>query len=111
VVAPGVRFNAFAIVVTPDFAFAIVFIVRTSSFVHARRTAFLALAIHSPNRNFAEAKLLHMTVWVGEQFQVMKKRQSKVRLVIWITSDDRRGIFHPAWTNSHLAIAEVSVGR
>jgi hypothetical protein len=50
VVAAGVRFKAFAILVTPDFAFAIVFIVRTSSFVHARRTTFLAFAILSPNR-------------------------------------------------------------
>jgi hypothetical protein len=48
--APGVRFNAFAILAVPDFAFAIVFIVRTSSFVHARRTTFLAFAILSPNR-------------------------------------------------------------
>jgi hypothetical protein len=38
-----VRFNAFAIFVTPDFAFAIVFICRTSSFVHARRATFIAL--------------------------------------------------------------------
>ena len=53
-VAPGVRFNAFAILVTPDFAFAIVFIVRTSSFVHARRTTFLAFAILSPNRTGIE---------------------------------------------------------
>jgi hypothetical protein len=53
-VAPGVRFNVFAILVTPDFAFAIVFIVRTSSFVHTRRTTFLAFAILSPNRIEAE---------------------------------------------------------
>jgi hypothetical protein len=45
-VAPGVRFSALAILVTPDLAFAIVFIVRTSSFVHARRTTFLAFAIY-----------------------------------------------------------------
>jgi len=41
-VAPGVRFSAFAIFVTPDFPLAIAFIVRTSSFVHARRTALFA---------------------------------------------------------------------
>jgi hypothetical protein len=58
-VAPGVRFNAFAILTTPDFAFAIVFIVRTSSFVHARRTAFLALGILTPNRIEAEPGLYH----------------------------------------------------
>jgi hypothetical protein len=45
VVAPGVRFNAFAIFVTPSFAFAIVFIWRFSPAVHARRTLFLAFAI------------------------------------------------------------------
>jgi hypothetical protein len=44
-VAEGVRFKVFAIFLTPDFAFAIVFICRTSSFVHARRVTFLALAI------------------------------------------------------------------
>jgi hypothetical protein len=58
-VAPGVRFNAFAILATPDFAFAIVFIVRTSSFVHARRTTFLAFAILSPNRIEAEPGFYH----------------------------------------------------
>jgi hypothetical protein len=49
--APGVRFNAFAILATPDLAFAIVFIVRTSSFVHARRTTFLVFAILTPIDN------------------------------------------------------------
>ena len=44
VVAPGVRFNAFAIFVTPSFAFAIVFIWRFSPAVHLRRTLFLAFA-------------------------------------------------------------------
>jgi hypothetical protein len=44
VVAPGVRFNAFAIFVTPSFAFAIVFIWRFSPAVHLRRTLFLAVA-------------------------------------------------------------------
>jgi hypothetical protein len=39
VVAPGVRFKALAIFATPAFALAIVFICRTSSFVHARRTS------------------------------------------------------------------------
>jgi hypothetical protein len=48
VMAPGVRFNAFAILATADLAFAIVFIVRTSSLVHARRTTFLALTILTP---------------------------------------------------------------
>jgi hypothetical protein len=48
-VAPEVRFNALAIFVTPDFPLAIVFIVRTSSFVHARRTTFFAFAIPAPN--------------------------------------------------------------
>jgi hypothetical protein len=48
-VAPEVRFNALAIFVTPDFALAIVFIVLTSSFVHARRTTFFAFAIPAPN--------------------------------------------------------------
>jgi hypothetical protein len=42
VVAPGVRFNAFAIFLTPTFCFAIGFIVRTSSFDHERRTVFFA---------------------------------------------------------------------
>jgi hypothetical protein len=59
VVAPGVRFNALAILATPAFAFAIVFIVRTSSFVHARRTTFLAFAILSPNRPEAEPGFYH----------------------------------------------------
>jgi hypothetical protein len=44
VVAPGVRFNALAILVTPFFSLAIVFNVRTSSFDHARRTTFFFLA-------------------------------------------------------------------
>jgi hypothetical protein len=39
-VAPGERFNALAILVTPFLSFAIVFNVRISSFDHARRTAF-----------------------------------------------------------------------
>jgi hypothetical protein len=59
VVAPGVRFNALAILATPDFAFAIVFIVRTSSFVHARRTTFLAFAILSPKPTEAEPSFYH----------------------------------------------------
>ena len=37
-VAPGVRFNVFAIFATPAFCFTSVLIVRTSSFVHSRRT-------------------------------------------------------------------------
>ena len=49
-VAPGVRFSAFAILVTPDLALAIVFIVLISSFVHARRTTFFAFAILTPFR-------------------------------------------------------------
>jgi hypothetical protein len=48
-VAPGVRFNFLAIFTTPDFPLAIVFIVRMSSFVHARRTTFLAFAILAPD--------------------------------------------------------------
>jgi hypothetical protein len=44
-VAPGVRFKAFDIFFTPDFAFANVFICRTSSFVQARRIIFFAFAI------------------------------------------------------------------
>jgi hypothetical protein len=47
-VAPGVRLSAFAIFWTPALAFAIDFICRTSSLVHARRTIFLALAIFAP---------------------------------------------------------------
>ena len=47
-VAPGVRLSAFAIFLTPALAFAIVFICRTSSLVHSRRTIFLALAIFAP---------------------------------------------------------------
>jgi hypothetical protein len=47
-VAPGVLLSAFAILLTPAFDFAIVFICRTSSFVHARRIIFLALAIFAP---------------------------------------------------------------
>ncbi len=43
-VAPGVRFKAFDIFFTPDFAFANVFIFRTSSFVQARRIIFFAFA-------------------------------------------------------------------
>jgi hypothetical protein len=44
VVAPAVRFNALAILVTPCLSLAIVFNVRTSSFDHARRTTFFFLA-------------------------------------------------------------------
>jgi hypothetical protein len=44
VVAPGVRFNALAILATPFFSLAIVFNVRTSSFDHARRTTFFLTA-------------------------------------------------------------------
>jgi hypothetical protein len=40
VVAPGERFNAFAILVVPAFDLAIIFNVRTSSFDHARRITF-----------------------------------------------------------------------
>jgi hypothetical protein len=40
VVAPGVRFNALAIFLTPFLSFAINFNVRTSSLVQARRTTF-----------------------------------------------------------------------
>jgi hypothetical protein len=47
-VAPGVLFNDFAIFATPALAFAIVFICRTSSFVHSRRTIFLVRAILAP---------------------------------------------------------------
>lgn len=42
-VAPGVRFNVFAIFVTPAFCFASDLSVFTSSFVHARRTVFFFL--------------------------------------------------------------------
>jgi hypothetical protein len=48
VVAAGVRLSDFAILVTPAFAFAIVFNCRTSSLVHSRRIIFLALAIFAP---------------------------------------------------------------
>ena len=41
-VAAGVRFSDLAMRFFPAFAFAIVFSVRTSSFVHARRVIFLA---------------------------------------------------------------------
>jgi hypothetical protein len=47
-VAPGVRFSNLAIFVTPALALAIVFICRTSSLVHSRRTIFLVLAIVTP---------------------------------------------------------------
>jgi hypothetical protein len=47
-VAPTVRFKAFEIFAPPDFAFAIVFICRKSSFVHGRRISFFALAICAP---------------------------------------------------------------
>ena len=47
-VAPGVLFSDFDIFPTPALAFAIVFICRTSSLVHSRRTIFLALAIFAP---------------------------------------------------------------
>jgi hypothetical protein len=48
-VAPGVLFNDFKIFVTRALAFAIVFICRTSSLVHSRRTIFfLVLAIVTP---------------------------------------------------------------
>jgi hypothetical protein len=43
-VAPGVLFNDFAILVTPALAFAIVFNVRKSSLVHERRTNVFFLA-------------------------------------------------------------------
>lgn len=43
-VAPGVRFNFFAIFVTPVFCFASNFSVFRSSFVHSRRTVFFFLA-------------------------------------------------------------------
>jgi hypothetical protein len=59
VVAPGVRFSAFAILMTPDLALAIVFIVRISSFVHARRTIFFALAILAPNHAAYERRMMH----------------------------------------------------
>src|ERR1700694_445607 len=47
-VAPGVLFSDFDIFPTPALAFAIVFICRTSSLVHSRRTIFLALVIFAP---------------------------------------------------------------
>jgi hypothetical protein len=47
-VAPGVRFNALAIFLTPALAFAIDFNVRRSSFVHERRTTVFFLAIVTP---------------------------------------------------------------
>jgi hypothetical protein len=47
-VAPGVRFSDLAIFVTPALALAIVFMCRTSSLVHSRRTIFLVLAIVTP---------------------------------------------------------------
>ena len=48
-VAPGVRLSALAILMTPDFPLAIVFIIRMSSFVQARRTTFFAFAIFNSN--------------------------------------------------------------
>jgi hypothetical protein len=45
VVAPGERFNALAISVTPSLFFPIIFNVRTSSFDDARLTIFFFLAI------------------------------------------------------------------
>jgi hypothetical protein len=44
VVAPGVRFNALAILVTPALAFAIIFNVRMSSLVQRRIAFFFFLA-------------------------------------------------------------------
>jgi hypothetical protein len=44
-VAPGDRFNALAILVTPALAFAIVFNVLMSSLDHARRTTFFFFII------------------------------------------------------------------
>jgi hypothetical protein len=57
VVAPGVLFSDFAILRTPAFDFAIVFICRTSALVHSRRATFLALAISTPH--FCETALYH----------------------------------------------------
>src|SRR5579863_10246938 len=54
VVAPGVRFSALAIFLTPCFCFAIDFKVRTSLFVQARRTTFFFLAISAPLGGAAE---------------------------------------------------------
>jgi len=53
VVAPGVLFSDFAIFLAPALDFAIVFNVRTSSFVQARLITFLAISIpFSENRAF-----------------------------------------------------------
>ena len=45
IVAAIVRFNALEILLTPALDFAIVFKVRTSSFVQARLIAFLAISV------------------------------------------------------------------
>jgi hypothetical protein len=58
-VAPGERFKALAILVTPCLSFAIVFNVRTSSFNHARRTSFFFFAISA--RSILEPGLYHRT--------------------------------------------------
>jgi hypothetical protein len=47
-VAPGVRFSALAIFLTPCLSLAIDFNVRKSSLVHARRTTFFFFAISVP---------------------------------------------------------------
>ena len=48
-VAPGERFNALAILVTPFLSRAIDFIKRRSAGIHARRITFFFLAIIAPD--------------------------------------------------------------
>src|ERR1700723_3490140 len=59
VVAPGERFNALAIFLTPALAFAIDFKVRRSSFVHKRRTTLFFLAILTPMWERAYSTPIH----------------------------------------------------
>ena len=61
-VAPGVRFNILAILATPAFCFASALRVRTSSFVHSRRTAVFFLGkssfLQSQNARFSRSRVL-----------------------------------------------------
>jgi len=62
-VAAGVRFSDLAMRTTPDFAFAIVFSVRTSSFVHARRRAVVFLRANTNLRCLVWRSGLLSTKW------------------------------------------------
>jgi hypothetical protein len=62
-VAAGVRFSDLAMRTTPDFAFAIVFSVRTSCFVHARRRAVVFLRANTNLRCLVWRSGLLSTEW------------------------------------------------